>query len=102
MRKPSIDLKYDFAFKYLLGVDENKRFLIRFLNDVLQPDREIESVEIGNGENPGTYEGDKKSILDIRARTDTGTYLNIEIQVGEQQFSINECCIIGQKFMAAS
>lgn len=86
MRKPSIDLKYDFAFKYLLGVDENKKFLIRFLNDVLQPDREIESVEIGNGENPGTYEGDKKSILDIRARTDTGTYLNIEIQVGEQQF----------------
>ncbi len=86
MRKPSIDLKYDFAFKYLLGVDENKRFLIRFLNDVLQPDREIDSVEIGNGENPGTYEGDKKSILDIRARTDTGTYLNIEIQVGEQQF----------------
>jgi predicted transposase/invertase (TIGR01784 family) len=86
VRKPSIDLKYDFAFKYLLGVDENKKFLIRFLNDVLQPDREIESVEIGNGENPGTYEGDKKSILDIRARTDTGTYLNIEIQVGEQQF----------------
>ncbi|WP_273834156.1 Rpn family recombination-promoting nuclease/putative transposase [Guptibacillus sedimenti] len=86
MRKPSIDLKYDFAFKYLLGVDENKRFLIRFLNDVLQPDREIESVEIGNGENPGTYVGDKKSILDIRARTDTGTYVNIEIQVGEQQF----------------
>lgn len=83
---PTVDLKYDFAFKYLLGVDENKRFLIRFLNDILQTEPRIMNVEIGNGENPGTYKGDKRSILDIRARTDTGTFLNIEIQVSGQQF----------------
>lgn len=86
IKYPTVDLKNDFAFKWLLGVDDHKKFLVRFLNDVLQPDPKIETVEIGNGENPGTYEGDKRSILDIRAKTNKETFLNIEIQVSEQQF----------------
>ncbi|WP_414635136.1 PD-(D/E)XK nuclease family transposase [Bacillus sp. NTK071] len=44
LNKLPIDLKYDIGFKHLLGIDENKKFLIRFLNDVLQPDREIKSI----------------------------------------------------------
>lgn len=99
---PSVDLKKDFAFKYLLGTEENKSYLIRFLNDVLNPKPKIKSVEIGNGENPGTFEGDKRSILDIRAKTDSGNYLNIELQVSGQQYIDKRMLYYWSRFLEAS
>jgi predicted transposase/invertase (TIGR01784 family) len=78
-----IDPKVDFAFKYLMGREANKSILIDVLNSVLQPDagHEIRDVELLNPFNPQESFDDKLSILDIKARDQSGRHLNIEMQM---------------------
>ena len=78
-----IDPKVDYAFKYLLGRDSTRAILIDVLNKVLDapPGHEIQDVELLNPFNLQEALDDKLSILDIKARDQTGRLFNIEMQM---------------------
>ena len=75
--------KVDFVFKMLLGNEQHKDLLVHFLNAVLakEPDIRIHSVELLNPFNEREFESDKLSVVDVKARDDTGRWSQIEIQV---------------------
>ncbi len=82
-----MDLKIDFAFKALFGSPGSEPILIAFLNAALKRSggNAITSVDLLNPELGPRYLDDKKSILDIHARTEDGTRINIEIQLTNRQ-----------------
>jgi predicted transposase/invertase (TIGR01784 family) len=75
--KPTVD----FAFKKIFGSPESVLALIGLLNAILKLPSPITEVEILNPFNYEEFVGDKKIILDIRARDSTGHLLNIEMQI---------------------
>ncbi|MFJ6266025.1 Rpn family recombination-promoting nuclease/putative transposase [Lysinibacillus xylanilyticus] len=81
------DLKVDFAFKQLFGNDKNKKITIVFLNAVLKlTGREtIKEVTFIQQELGGEYKDDKLSRLDILVKTQNGDFINVEIQLSNQQ-----------------
>lgn len=81
-----MDLKIDFAFKQLFGIEKNKTITIVFLNAILQRTNQnkIKDISFSNTETGGEYEEDKQSRLDILAVTDAGEWINIEIQFSNQ------------------
>lgn len=77
-----MDLKVDFAFKQLFGMEKNKQITITFLNAILQrtgSDR-IVDISFSNIEAGGEYEEDKQSRLDLLVVTNASEWINIEIQ----------------------
>ncbi|OPH46620.1 hypothetical protein BC351_14125 [Paenibacillus ferrarius] len=74
----------DFVFKKIFGSEENKdEVLLNFLNEAL---RETEpkpfvSLTILNPNIDKNAVDDKQSILDVRAKTEDGKQVNLEIQV---------------------
>ncbi len=84
--KPTVD----FAFKKIFGSPGNLAALIGLLNAILQLREPIEHVEILNPFNYKEFAEDKQIVLDVRARDQTGRWLNIEMQVnvfGKSRFS---------------
>lgn len=73
--------KVDFVFKKIFGNEKHPEILISFLNAVIKPQSLIKSVQIRNTDIDKEYLSDKYSKLDIKALTDKGEYVNIEIQV---------------------
>lgn len=73
--------KVDFVFKRIFGNEKHPEILISFLNAVIKPKNLIKSVEIRNTDIDKEYLSDKYSRLAIKALTDKGEYVNIEIQV---------------------
>ena len=73
--------RIDLVFKKIFGVEENKDLLISLLNAVLSQEDQVSSVEILNPYNLQNFKEEKLSILDIKARGQTGHYYNIEVQV---------------------
>lgn len=71
--------KNDYVFKKIFGDENNKDILIDFLKAVLK--EEIKDLQILNSELPKANISDQQSILDIRATIDTGSNIDIEIQV---------------------
>ncbi|WP_041720311.1 Rpn family recombination-promoting nuclease/putative transposase [Alkaliphilus metalliredigens] len=75
----------DFVFKALFGREDatSKQLLIELLNDTLRAKGEdlIASVKYLNPFNYKEYEFDKLSVLDIKAETEKGERVNIEVQV---------------------
>src|SRR5690349_14335059 len=78
---PGIDPKNDYAFKCIFGSEKRTAILIDLLNAVLHPPQQIKSVQILNPITEPVVLDDKLSILDIRARDETGQYFNIEMQM---------------------
>jgi predicted transposase/invertase (TIGR01784 family) len=78
-----IDPKVDFAFKYLFGRESTRSILIDVLNAVLNlpPGHLITEIELLNPYNLQERADDKLSILDIKARDQTGRYFTIEMQM---------------------
>ena len=76
-----VNPRIDLVFKKIFGVEENKDLLISLLNSILSKEDQISSVEILNPYNLQSHSKDKLSILDIKARGETGHYYNIEIQI---------------------
>ena len=78
-----IDPKVDYAFKYMLGRESTRGILIDVLNKVLEPPagREIQDVELLNPFNLQETMDDKLSILDIKARDESGRQFNVEMQM---------------------
>src|SRR5438093_7819681 len=83
---PGIDPKVDYVFKRLFGRPPNRALPIHLVNAVLQdrpPERllRIVDLELLNPFNDKDYLDDKLSILDIKARDQSGRQLNIEMQL---------------------
>jgi len=78
-----IDPKVDYAFKYLLGRDSTRGILIDVLNNVLRPapGREVQDIELLNPFNLQETQDDKISVLDIKARDQSGRRFNVEMQM---------------------
>ncbi len=73
--------KVDFVFKRIFGNEKHPNILISFLNAVMKPIDPIKSVKIRNSDIEKEHIEDKYSRLDIKAITDNGEHINIEIQV---------------------
>ncbi|MGH0590639.1 Rpn family recombination-promoting nuclease/putative transposase [Bacillus mycoides] len=87
VKKNLVNLRIDFAFKRLFGVEGNEDILIGFLNAVLQSsiDEEITSLHFDDPHLPRERKDDKLSILDLRATLNNGIKINIEIQVRDKK-----------------
>ncbi|MDG0950870.1 Rpn family recombination-promoting nuclease/putative transposase [Bacillus paranthracis] len=87
MNQPLVNLRVDFAFKQLFGVQGQEELLISFLNAILHESlaTPIASLKIEDPHLHKEYEEDKLSILDILATLDDGTKVNIEIQLRNTQ-----------------
>ncbi|HEV3384059.1 MAG TPA: Rpn family recombination-promoting nuclease/putative transposase, partial [Gemmata sp.] len=79
----NIDPKVDYAFKHLFGRDTTRPILLDLLNQVLAPvsGHLLQDVELLNPFNPKESLDDKTSILDIKARDQSGRQINIEMQM---------------------
>lgn len=73
--------KVDFVFKRIFGNEKHPNILISFLNAVMKPEDLIKSVQIRNSDIEKEHIEDKYSRLDIKAITNKGEHINIEIQV---------------------
>jgi predicted transposase/invertase (TIGR01784 family) len=73
----------DYAFKHLFGRDRTRPILINLLDSVLlpAPAHRIQDLELLNPFNPKEAFDDKLSILDIKARDQSGRQFNIEMQM---------------------
>jgi predicted transposase/invertase (TIGR01784 family) len=73
----------DYAFKHLFGRDSTRPILINLLDSVLAPSpaHRIQDLELLNPFNPKEALDDKLSILDIKARDQSGRQFNIEMQM---------------------
>ena len=73
----------DVFVRYLLGSEENKDILIDFINAVFEQKGHelIVELEIRNPFNLAAVQGDKESILDVKAKDKTGRWINVEVQV---------------------
>jgi predicted transposase/invertase (TIGR01784 family) len=78
-----IDPKIDFAFKYLYGRNSTRDILIDAVNSVLQPPpgHAVVEIELLNPFNLQESFDDKLSVLDIKARDQSGRLFNIEMQI---------------------
>ena len=81
MIKSILDPKLDFVFKNIFGSSKHPRILISFLNSVLKPKNLISKVEIKNTDIEKHFVEDKFSRLDVKAETNTGEIINVEIQL---------------------
>ncbi|WP_404457709.1 MULTISPECIES: Rpn family recombination-promoting nuclease/putative transposase [unclassified Bacillus (in: firmicutes)] len=78
-----VNLRIDFAFKQLFGTNGSEDILIAFLNAMLQDSLEspIASLQLEDPHLHREHANDKLSILDISATLNTGTKVNVEIQL---------------------
>lgn len=76
-----LDPKMDFIFKQIFGSENEKTVLLSFLNTAIKPIDPIVDVELRNVEITKEAIEDKNSRLDVKAVTDDGTIINVEIQL---------------------
>ena len=78
-----IDPTVDYAFKHLLGREATRPILIDVLDSVLAPapGHHIQDIELLNPFNPKEAADDKLSVLDIKARDQSGRLFNVEMQM---------------------
>ncbi|MEG0296837.1 MAG: Rpn family recombination-promoting nuclease/putative transposase [Clostridium sp.] len=81
MARRLLNPKVDFIFKKIFGSEKHPNILISFLNAVMNPADKIISVVINNTEITKDFLEDKFSRLDVKATTNKGEIINIEIQV---------------------
>ena len=83
MSNSLVNLRIDFAFKQLFGTNGNEDILVAFLNAILKDSLEspIVALHLEDPHLHREYEEDKLSILDISATLNTGTKVNVEIQL---------------------
>ncbi|MDR0630975.1 MAG: Rpn family recombination-promoting nuclease/putative transposase [Holosporales bacterium] len=75
-----LDPKLDYVFKTIFGVDDRKPLLISFLNALFKGNPHIKDLTLENTDIPKILKTNKESRLDVKAKSDDGTLLDIEIQ----------------------
>lgn len=94
----------DVFFKSLLGDIKRKNLTLNFLNDVLNKDEQHYFTDINFLDKqslPDIGEG-KAPELDIVAKLNDGSIINIEVQIAKQNFSQNVHYFIGRGYMLIS
>ena len=76
--------KMDFVFKRIFGNENRPNVLISFLNAVLNPVDPIKSVILKDTTIEKSHLEDKYSRLDVKAITNKGEHINIEIQLKDE------------------
>src|SRR5438132_68853 len=78
-----VDPKVDYAFKHLFGRNSTRPLLMHLADAVLDPapGHAIAHVELLNPFNPKEAPDDKLSVLDVKARDQSGRQLNLEMQM---------------------
>lgn len=76
--------KMDFVFKRIFGNENHPNVLISFLNAVLTPVDPIKSVILKDTTIEKSHLEDKYSRLDVKAMTNKGEHINIEIQLKDE------------------
>ncbi|WP_433584024.1 Rpn family recombination-promoting nuclease/putative transposase [Paenibacillus amylolyticus] len=81
-----LDPKNDYVFKRIFGSEENKDVLLAFLNHTFKNAGEslLTEIVLINPYLDKDTPRDKQSILDIRAKTDQGELINVEMQLFNQ------------------
>ena len=82
----------DYIFKRLFGDENNKDILISFLNALFDEYDflpRIQDLEFKNTEIPKIYEENKSARLDIKAKVNENTYVDIEVQSKDANNLIN-------------
>ena len=91
----------DYVFKKIMGEKGDEVQLKAFLEAVLG--RKLNSVEIvGTRDLTPEVIGDKLSILDVRAKTDDNTEINVEVQVRNEHNMDRRSVFYWSKVMSAS
>lgn len=80
----SVNPRVDIAFKKLFGVEENKDLLISLINSIVGPQDQVVDITLLNPYNPQSFNPEKLSILDIKAKGHDGKRFNIEIQMTDE------------------
>ncbi len=81
------DIKNDIAFRKIFGNETKTQILISFLNAVLQLEgtKQIVWVEILNPYQLPRMAGSKTTILDVRAKDESGNFYIVEMQVTDKK-----------------
>src|SRR5580700_8296006 len=95
-----VDPKVDYAFKHLFGRESTRSILIDLLDSVLNPapGHHIRDVELINPFNPKESLDDKLSILDFKARDQSGRQFNVEMQMRLTPFFTNRIVYYATKY----
>jgi len=73
--------RVDFVFKKLFGTEESKDILIDLINSIVSEKDTVSDLELRNPYNEKQFLEDKRSVLDIKARSAQGKWYDIEMQV---------------------
>ena len=79
-----LDLRTDFAFKRIFATDQNKEFLIEFLNQVFRGKKKIIDLKYQNTVQPGGTPEARSTIFDVRCTGANGEEFIIEMQRASQ------------------
>ena len=79
-----IDLRVDYAFKRVFGTPGNEE-LLKMLIDSILPDLHVKTLTLGNQENMDDSPDGKKTVFDIKATTEEGETVVIEMQLAEKK-----------------
>ena len=81
-----IDPFTDFGFKRIFGTEENKHFLISFLNDLLDINDKIVDIEYRNLEKLGLSILDRRAIFDVYCTDEKNNRFIVELQRSPQKY----------------
>ena len=100
--RASMPLTDDYVFHAVFGRDteESRAALIEILNIILERKQDpIRAIVIKNPIEIPDREADKESVMDIRAETESGELLDIEMQAGDLQFYQNRALFYGGRLV---
>ena len=100
--RASMPLTDDYVFHAVFGRDteESRAALIEILNIILERKQDpIRAIVIKNPIEIPEREADKESVMDIRAETESGELLDIEMQAGDLQFYQNRALFYGGRLV---
>ena len=80
----NVNPRVDLAFKKIFGVEENKDLLISLINSIVSTEDQVSDITLLNPYNPKNFKRDKLSILDIKAKSHSNKWFNIEVQISDE------------------
>jgi predicted transposase/invertase (TIGR01784 family) len=86
-----MDLKTDFAFKYVFSNENDKRMLISLLNEILKERATIVDIEYLLPEQLGNVEEERKAFFDLYCTNERGERFVIEMQIARRKNFIDRC-----------
>jgi predicted transposase/invertase (TIGR01784 family) len=86
-----MDLKTDFAFKYVFANEDDKSMVINLLNEILKGRCTVVEVEYLLPEQLGRSEKERKAFFDLYCKNERNERFVIEMQVARHENFIDRC-----------